>query len=428
MTKAKKLVAAFVVAAIAAMFAIGTAFAAGTGTITISNANKGETYSVYKVFDANGNGTSIRYTVIDGKTAALPTGFSKDAAGNVTHDGEATELTAAEIAAIKEYVGTDAAIATVPADADGNLTIGGLENGYYYITTTTGTVVTINSTNPNATVIDKNPEPSIEKEVVSTDANAQVGTDVDYTLTVTAQKGAKNYVVHDKMSAGLTFNNDVEIADVADTNYSVVSSDLTDGCTFHIVFNQSYLDTINAATPLVITYSAKVNENAVVGANTNDSKLTYGNAGEATSETKTVTTTPFDMKKTDGTNVLSGAKFKLYDAKTGGNEIVLIKDGDFYRPIVAGETGEEIEAGTATVKGLDADTTYYLEETVAPDGYNMLTERFEVTLNGDNNVINQAGATLPTTGGMGTTIIYIIGALMVAGAVVVLIARRRVRE
>lgn len=428
MIKAKKLVAAFVVAAIAAMFAIGTAFAAGTGTITISNANKGETYRVFKVFDANGNGTSIRYTVIDGKTAALPTGFSKDAAGNVIHDGEATELTAAEIAAIKEYVGTDAAIATVPATADGNLTIGGLENGYYYITTTTGTVVTINSTNPNATVIDKNPKPSIEKKVAANDANAQVGTDVDYTLTVSAQKGAKNYVVHDKMTPGLTFNNDVAINGVAASNYDVVTSDLKDDCTFHIVFTQAYLDTITAPTQIVITYSAKVNKNAVVGANTNDAKLTYGAAGEATCDTETVTTTPFNLQKTDGTNVLTGAKFKLYDALTDGNEIPLIKDGDFYRPIVAGETGVEIEAGTATVKGLDADTTYYLEETVAPDGYNMLTERFEVTLNGDNNVVNQAGATLPTTGGMGTTIFYIIGALLVAGAVVVLVARRRVRE
>lgn len=103
---------------------------------------------------------------------------------------------------------------------------------------------------------------------------------------------------------------------------------------------------------------------------------------------------------------------------------------------------DEIEVGVATIQGLDANTTYYLEETVAPKGFNKLANRVQVELGDENNttaldedklhhvsggveVENQKGAILPTTGGMGTTIFYILGAILVIGAAVLLITRKR---
>ena len=138
-------------------------------------------------------------------------------------------------------------------------------------------------------------------------------------------------------------------------------------------------------------------------------------------------------------NKLTGAKFKLYDAATDGNEIPVVKVSDgVYRVAVAGETGVEIEAGAAQIFGLD-EKTYYLEETVAPAGYNILTERVAVaivadTVNADGilnskiNVINNAGALLPSTGGMGTTLFYVIGGLLVVCAAVLLVTRKRMRR
>ena len=90
--------------------------------------------------------------------------------------------------------------------------------------------------------------------------------------------------------------------------------------------------------------------------------------------------------------------------------------------------------GKATVDGL-AGKNYWLEETKAPNGYNMLTERQVVTFNDNDTpatddfaavtVENHAGSELPSTGGMGTTVIYIVGGVLVAGAAVLLVTRRR---
>lgn len=132
-------------------------------------------------------------------------------------------------------------------------------------------------------------------------------------------------------------------------------------------------------------------------------------------------------------NQLTGATFKLYDAETGGNEIKVVKVEDgVYRVAEDGEDGVEIEAGSVTVKGLAADATYYLEETKAPEGYNILTERQAVTIKADNSaeakVVNNAGTELPSTGSYGTTIFYVLGTVLVAGVLIYVVASRRVKK
>lgn len=132
-------------------------------------------------------------------------------------------------------------------------------------------------------------------------------------------------------------------------------------------------------------------------------------------------------------NQLTGATFKLYDAETGGNEIKVVKVEDsVYRVAEDGEDGVEIEAGSVTVKGLAADATYYLEETKAPEGYNILTERQAVTIKADNSaeakVVNNAGTELPSTGSYGTTIFYVLGTVLVVGVLIYVVASRRVKK
>lgn len=186
------------------------------------------------------------------------------------------------------------------------------------------------------------------------------------------------------------------------------------------------------------------------GPNTNETKLVYGEGSETTWDKTETFTYQFDLvkTKTDKT-VLDGAEFKLYDAKTGGNEIALIDESNgVYRVATAAEKAAEgfvsatIKAGKVTIKGLDSGT-YYLEETKAPAGYNVLAERVEVkidhanltaTVEGDTyvsggvQVINQTGAELPSTGGIGTTIFYVVGGLLVVAAGVLLVTRKRMSK
>ena len=216
------------------------------------------------------------------------------------------------------------------------------------------------------------------------------------------------------------------------------------------MFHYTYIYSITEDTDIVVTYSAVVNEKAVIydGANTNKTKLQFGedNRDETTwDETKTYTF-KVDGFKTDGDNkVLDGAQFKLYDEKTGGNEIALVKVKDgVYRLAKDDETGVDYITtvkGQLEINGFDANTKYYLEETKAPDGYNKLAERVEIAViegnllyvylfdgtweNGGVHIENKAGDVLPGTGGMGTTVIYIVGGVLVAGAAVLLILRSR---
>src|SRR5699024_7295196 len=132
-----------------------------------------------------------------------------------------------------------------------------------------------------------------------------------------------------------------------------------------------------------------------------------------------------------------------YDSATGGNEIPVVKISDgVYRLAKAGEDGVEMETdnGQIEVRGLDANTTYWLQETKAPDGYNKLPGRVEVKIEEDNlnatvedgtwasggvHVVNKTGSLLPSTGGMGTTLFYIGGGALVVLAIVLLVIEKR---
>ena len=155
-----------------------------------------------------------------------------------------------------------------------------------------GTLCSLDTTNPTVTIKEKNAEPTNVKTVQEDSTgnygdknDADIGQTVNFQSTITAQAGAENYVFHDKMSIGLTYGSVTGVTlngtPVNAENYTVKTKDLTDDCTFEVVFTKAFCDTLKANDKIVISYTATVNENAEVGnvGNPNESKVSYGENG-----------------------------------------------------------------------------------------------------------------------------------------------------
>lgn len=285
------------------------------------------------------------------------------------------------------------------------------------------------------------------------------------TIKVTgAQAGAENYLFHDKMSTGLTFDAVTKVTlngtDVAAANYEVVTTGLTDDCTFEVRFKQAFCDTLKANDKIVISYTATLNENAVVGVegNPNESKIEYGQSGKTTTTPPSKTTTyTWDMDvikyaNLDESKRLENAQFVLLNKDK--SKVATFADGKLTGWETVPEAGTDGEItwpegsvlttnaqGEISVAGLDSDT-YYLREVQAPAGYNKLADdvKVEITrmINDEKKAMtyekytakvnNNSGTELPSTGGMGTTVFYILGSVLVLGAAVVLVTRKRMKE
>ena len=479
MKKMKKIFA-LLIAMVMVLGMSTSVFAASDGTITIQNTVKDKSYEVYKVFDATYSGTNVSYTY-DGSNATFlaalqgessPFTATANTAGTYNialKEGKTASDVSTFLTAQKANLGS----AVKTATGDGKTqTLTGLDYGYYYITTTTGSAVTIDSALKDVTVIDKNeviPPPDKAEKVANGEwteeperpesgnerTTGNIGDTVNYKVTGSFNRYQGEELVTkitftDTMSAGLTPNKDVVIkingttVDVTPT-YSNSDRTWTAEITTATVADDGTI-TFNYDTPSTyeITYSAVINENAKIADPENNTfTLKYNDKGDQ-SDTTEVVTYKIDLEKVDPSGTkLAGAKFKLYDAATEGNEIpVVLVSGtgdktstvdNVYRHAKANETGVEMVTGTTgkiIVQGL-ANGSYYFEETEAPEGFNKLTARTDATTITDANatitVTNQSGTELPSTGGMGTTIFYIIGAILVIGAGVVLVTRRRMR-
>lgn len=472
----KKFFGAVVAALMVFAMTVTPAFAAqgtndNSGKITITNAEVGHTYNAYQILVLESYNTEKgAYSY---KANADWVGWLEDQTQYVSIDdqGYVTWVKDADAAAFAKAALAHAEEAKIQPDATATATsttveFTGLNLGYYLVDTTVGTLCSLDTTTPSVVMEEKNEVPPVEKQVKEDSTgnwgdenSAEIGDTVEFKTTITAKKGAESYVLHDVMSKGLTLNADsikvqVGSSDLAAANYTLKTSGLNDGCTFEIEFAQSYLDTITADTDIVVTYTAVVNENADIFdvPNTNKTKLVFGeNHRDETTWDETETYTyKVDVVKTDGDNkVLDGAEFKLYDAKTGGNEIALIEVSDgVYRLAKDDETGVDhitTANGQLEIKGLDANTTYWLEETKAPEGYNKLSGRVEIAVEDANidatvnggvwhegdggvHVVNKAGSLLPETGGMGTTIFYVAGGAIVIAVAATLVYRKRMES
>ena len=367
-------------AALALLFTGSQVFADTTGTITVQNASKGQTYTLYKLFDAtvDGNG-AIAYTVPSGKTLDTNDYFKVDTAGNVT----AKEGLDVSTNAFKTWAEGFGTIVGEPKTATSNtVTFDNLGFGYYFIKSSLGAVITVDSTNPNATINDKNTTaPSIPdgdggKKILvggsATDTTtAKVGDTVNYQIKFTAT----NYVTtaggaSSKLINGYTIvDTPTNVAiDESSINVKVgnttISSNITKSVdsntgvmTINLTWASEGNSLYNSPAEVVITYNGVVKSGAADAAATNKADISYTTADGTTTfdddDETTVNTYQFTLNKTDGTNSLTGAEFKLYDAADNDNEIKVVKVSDgHYRVAESGETGVVIEAGTATISGL----------------------------------------------------------------------------
>lgn len=422
---------------------------ASAATITI-NGNVGETYTAYKVLDVStatgdeGNVTGYSYTTTSSAVAGvLQTAgatVTESSAGNlwyVTWAAQNANSLTTYLAGLGET-----ALENLLGEAVGDVTLSGetgsitdLAPGYYFVTSTVGSMCVLNTAADTVTIDDKNEKPTVSKTVDdASTSDAQIGDTVTYTVEIDVPANTESLTLNDTLSNGLTLNADSFTIAVDDEDepqvLDVSSTTNDDGTTSFSVNLTSYLTGDDCI--ITVTYTATINENAVsTNSATNEATVSYGNSSSTSSTTTTSTHTLTIIKVDSDGNKLNGAEFQL-TRNSDGSSVYVVATDDGYRVATSSNESDAtttiVVDGSVTIDGLDAET-YTLTETKAPAGYNLLTESKTVTVNADNTasitVENKAGSTLPTTGGMGTTIIYIVGAVLVIGAGIVLVVRRR---
>ena len=462
----KKLFAALLAAALVLAMAV-PAFAvtnATKGSITISKTVKDETYTIYRMFKLdsyNAESNTYSYTVESDWEGFFKTG----AGGNyITLDGQnhptwtaADENDSTTVAAFAKAALAWAKQKGIQSAGtqEGNgssITFSNLDLGY--LDSSLGALCGLNTTNPDATIKEKNEKPEIKKEVQTSagdwgsENNAKIGDTVEYKVEIKVADGAQKYTVTDTMSKSLTFNNSslkVTANDAVTTDYTLTPT--TNGFTLELP--ESYVSTLTKGTTIIVTYNATLNKDAVIDGdgNTNEVKLGYGNHQNTVPSKVTTKSYQFDLVKVDGTTnkLLDGAEFELAD---GNTKLSFVKDtAGNYRVAAAGEDGATttitVKNGKVNIYGL-AGKTYTLTETKAPDGYNKLVTSETVNLadgskthativgsvykDGGVVVENHAGTVLPSTGGMGTTLFYVIGGGLMVAAVVLLVTKKRMEH
>ena len=475
-------------------FAQDVTVTGGTGSITISNAAKGETYTIYKLFDAtvNEDGSSIAYTGTIPES--LNTYFAADGNGYISatpaaKDGE--NMSDGLKAALKTWAAAETA--TSQAESDGSaLKFKDLAYGYYVVTTSQGDqVISVDSTKPNVTIVDKNSSTPEGLSKTASGDDVSIGDTVTYTVRFktsnyygagTEAKGIVSYTIEDTLPDFLSNVTVTSIIVDKDGDSTTPGDQVNVTAQFtnkKIVIdwydeanNQFLYD--NGAT-VTITYTAVVTDKAAIDGAGNTNKVTVTwttKGGDAPGPDKvetdaTIFTYAIALKKVNNKGTaLPGAVFQF----------------PFYVKSTADANGAYIYAGTTAAEGLTNQITtpnsgeiivkgvksgsYEITEVTAPAGYNKLTAPVTVQavktnsttthttvyLDKDGNVVdvsaketevkvdidtiaatavvvvNKAGAELPSTGGMGTTIFYVLGAVLVVGAGVLLVTKKRMSQ
>lgn len=464
---------------------------ADSASITVKNASKGIDYSVYKLFDATVTGTdggSIAYTGTI--PATLTNYFSEDSVGNISvKDGIDQEVLFTALKTWAETEGT--AVATATSDGS-ELTFDHLDYGYYVVTTTQGAAITVNSTNPEADIYDKNstvPGNNVNKDANNTDVS--IGDTVTYTVTFgTANydgEGADaekilSYTIHDTLPEGFLSNVVVDSIKIGGADYKVNdavpqfnNNEITIPWVADVT-NANSDSLYNNGATIEIVYHATVNATAGIDGTGNANTVTVtwakgdgttGGDPDINTSTETIYTYALAIQKVDANgNPLAGAEFSIagitVDADPA-NEATM--DGDY----TVTASGDNLNTGALKcdnngvliIRGVK-NQNYIVTETTAPNGYNKLegTITVPVTKTGEttttttkyidesgnitdevtntevtytNNdlaatvafVVNQTGAMLPSTGGIGTTIFYAAGIILMAGAVFFVVRRKR---
>lgn len=520
MKRMKKLVSVLL-AAIMVMAMVVTASAA-TVTVPSDGILKDHTFTAYQVLSGREEGGVL--SDVQWGSDIDSTAFLAALKADTTYGSLFTDCTdAAAVAKVLSDNNTNTTLANTVAKlayakktGTGTALTSGdntLADGYYLVVDTTENVAAGSAYNTallqvvgNINITVKTDAPTVEKKVLEDDkynqdggygtgyndvADYNMGDAVPFHLIGSVPDMSRydtyKYIFHDTLSAGLTLNEDsikVYVAsDKAGTDKAVITdwTKAVDDQSFTVSFTD--LKTVTGVSEgkyIIVEYTATLNQSAVVGldGNPNVVYLEYSNkpdqsgsgdtdnTGNTPEDKVIVFTYELDTTKVDGqdnTKKLKGAEFKLHNADNkwaivnSDNKVTGWADTE-----EGGSTLTSDDDGVFKVIGLD-DGTYYLKETKAPTGYNLLSSEITVvitatTTNGQNwtdgkassaltnlavtadgkagtgdtntgisgiTVANNKGSTLPETGGMGTTIFYVIGAILVIGAGVVLITRKR---
>lgn len=500
----KKLLAALLAVAMLCAMAVPALAASSSndGKITINNAVSGQTYTIYRILELEYDQTNnaYRYTAVAAWNAFINTRSSDlkvdNATGTVTWVNSDKNNNSSAIQNFADAAGKWVSNNTIANDgskkASGStVTFTDLPLGWYLVVSSlsNGAICSIGTTDKEVTINEKNGAPTVDKEVLEDSTNtygkgndADVGDTVTFRATIKVTDGdPKNYVLHDKMSDGLTFQ---RITSVTRTNAGTSTSDtlnenthytlkkgaaVTDSvdpnCTFELAFKENVLKPNDV---VVVEYTAVINEKAVIGStgNPNEATLEYKDGTRGTSSSTKTYTWKIDIYKYFQDS--AGTKKPLKDAT-----FVLYRQNSSNTPEYAKISADKIEWGTEkeqatpltsdkegkiAISRLDADT-YYLEETKAPTGYNPLTSPIEIkiehsTMNETSasatitykqqgtedsatnitstenrvEVENKTGTTLPSTGGMGTTLFYVVGGGLMVAAIVLLVTKKRMEN
>ena len=440
-----------------------------TGTLTINGVKENQTYKLYKVLDLESfSGDNYSYKV--GWEKFFSTGGEGKKYISINENNYAEWNTNKDEATVRafaqkalEYANSNTLTPVkniTTTKGQNSIEETGLALGYYLLDSSVGTLCSLSSSQPNVTINEKNDVPSVDKtfDDGKTTNNASIGDVITFNTIVNVKQGAQGYVLHDTMSKGLKLNQQLDDSNdkpvlVSKDNHQMlqygtdfVFSETTDG--FTIKFSDDFLKQYeDKEYTLLVMYSATLTDAAVIGGkgNTNETYLKYGVNSESNHSTTKTYTFKITVFKYTGTDTpLSGAKFQLYTDEQCKNEVNVKLDGTDY---LVGSTDTNknvmtspVSTGEFTIKGLKAGT-YYLKEIKAPKGYNLLAKAIKVVITDDGQVQvkktegltnvdrvevkNNSGTLLPSTGGAGTTMIYLVGALLVLGSGVVLASKRR---
>ena len=435
----------------------GTVFAAGNGSITIENPKAGETYQAHLIFDVvyNSDKSAYSYTIAsDSQWLTVVQSYAGVTLSDVVTDGDGnsfyiiTKNDTFSAAAFSKTLqsaleGKSGINLTV---SNGKATVTGLDLGYYFVSGTNGALCNLTTTQPDATIYDKNDVP-FEKS--ADDVSVEVGQEVHFELLskVPDTTGFDTYAyeITDTMSAGLSFSKDVQVyVDSVLQTDNVTISNAEDGTGFSLILDVMQLQD-QTGKQIKVTYSAVVNESAVSVIQENDAQLKY--SSDPTDDSKFAVITDAEKLYT-AKIVIDKFETENEDKKLANAQFVLMNsDGAFYtydeETETVGWAAAQQDAtvmttdqnGSAVFLGLE-DGVYTLKEIKAPAGYNLLTDTIDITVAGSISdetqltvtaeVANNTGSRLPSTGGAGTKMFYVIGIMMMTvPAAWVLIRKQR---
>lgn len=482
-----------------------------TGSITVTNATAGETYTAYEVLEytavdetinANGDFTDTHgtykvteewesfFTDTTYGLSSFITKYGDDYYVTGVTDDNATAFASAIQTGSVKYIAANSGLTVAgQVEAEGTtVTFSNLPYGYYVIDSSLGAINSTGLTTPSVEVAEKNSTtPAPEKEVQENskaattfsidEANGwgefndgEVGDTVTFKTKVTILPKTTNVVLHDTMEDSLDYNEDVEVYYAEDANGNDITSAVKAIATsatvdngFTVSFDSDYTQNLTQTVFVTVVYTADITEAAEVNVGQiNDTYVSYGNGGETEHDRTYTYTYELNIVKQDGNgDALDDTHFNLL-ASDGETVLKVVKNSDGVYTLAADQNADNVtddietsEAGKIQIKGLDTGV-YYLRETQAKAGYNMLTADIKISISGNVDatnhtavgvvsassdttvgsvsvdekenvlyIVNTTGAYLPSTGGMGTTMFYLVGGALILFAVAAFIVKRK---